>query len=97
MTEVEYFLHPWRAVRIYADYRTLDELGHVLEQLQAAAKAKSITIDQLNEAAGGNLVEYVREAIIDSSWVPPAVELAETGRRLTARLTHPAYSRAPTA
>jgi hypothetical protein len=63
MTDIKDFLHRWRAVHIYAAYRTLDELGDVLDELQAEAQAKSITIDELNKAAGGNLVEYVRQAL----------------------------------
>jgi hypothetical protein len=61
--DVQEFLYRWRAVHIHAEHRTLDSLGHVLDELVADAKAKSITLEELNKAAGGNLVEYVRQAL----------------------------------
>jgi hypothetical protein len=59
----ENFLYKWRAVHIYAAHKTLDELGDVLEQLTADAASVSLSLDDLDAGAGGNVVEYVRQAL----------------------------------
>jgi hypothetical protein len=56
----------------YGARRTLDELGNVLEQLTADAKSASLSLDDLNAAAGGNVVDYVRQALAKREAGQPA-------------------------
>jgi hypothetical protein len=56
------FLYKWRAVNIYAAHRTLDELDVALRQLMADAELEGLSLEELNAAAGGNFLEYVRQA-----------------------------------
>jgi hypothetical protein len=71
-SNAERFLYKWRASRIYTGHRTLDELGKVLNELTADAEAEELSLEELNAAAGGSMVDYVRTALakrpVGGSW-----------------------------
>jgi hypothetical protein len=61
------FLQRWREAYIYAEPRALEQLDATVAQCIADAAKAGIPTDDLEKAAGGNLKEYLRTAIIDTS------------------------------
>jgi hypothetical protein len=61
------FLERWRETNVYAEPRALEQLGETVAQCTSDAAAAGISADDLEQAAGGSLKEYLRAAIIDTS------------------------------
>ena len=61
------FLKSWRSSYIYAEARDLESLNETVAECVDDAAREGYTRDQLEKAAGGNLVMYIREAIIKIS------------------------------
>jgi hypothetical protein len=64
------FLYRWRARRIYAERRYIDELANVLRDLLSDAGEAGISPEQLRTAAGGDLETYLEAALANRgpSW-----------------------------
>ncbi|MGA7786747.1 MAG: hypothetical protein WCA56_01145 [Xanthobacteraceae bacterium] len=61
------FLERWREDNVFAEPRALEQLDATVAQCMADAAQAGISADDLAEAAGGSLKEYLRTAIIDTS------------------------------
>jgi hypothetical protein len=61
------FLENWREANIYAEPRALEQLDETVAECIGAAADIGISADDLENAAGGSLKEYLRAAIIDTS------------------------------
>jgi hypothetical protein len=61
------FLERWREANVWAEPRALEQLDATVTQCIADAAEAGISADDLAEAAGGSLKEYLRTAIIDTS------------------------------
>lgn len=61
------FLERWREANVWAEPRALEQLDATVTQCIADAAEAGIPADDLAEAAGGSLKEYLRTAIIDTS------------------------------
>jgi hypothetical protein len=61
------FLERWRQSHVYAEQRTLDQLDETVAECIGAAGEDDISADELEQAAGGSLKEYLRVAIINTS------------------------------
>jgi hypothetical protein len=61
------FLERWREANVWAEPRALEQLDATVTQCIADAAEAGISADDLGEAAGGSLKEYLRTAIIDTS------------------------------
>jgi hypothetical protein len=61
------FLERWRETNVYAEPRALEQLDATVAQCGADAVKDGISADDLEQAAGGSLKEYLRTAIIDTS------------------------------
>ena len=61
------FLENWREANGYAEPRALEQLDATVAQCIADAAEAGISAGDLARAAGGNLKEYLRAAIIDTS------------------------------
>jgi hypothetical protein len=61
------FLERWREAYVYAEPRALEQLDETVAECIADAEEAGISTDDLEKAAGGNLKEYLRTAIIDTS------------------------------
>ena len=61
------FLERWRQEYIYAEPRALEQLDETVTECVADAAEFGISANELEKVAGGNLKEYLRTAIIDTS------------------------------
>ena len=61
------FLARWRETNVYAEPRALEQLDATVAQCRADAAEAGISADDLEQAAGDSLKEYLRTAIIDTS------------------------------
>jgi hypothetical protein len=61
------FLESWREANVYAEPRALEQLDATVTQCKADAAKAGISANDLEQAAGGSLKEYLRAAIIDTS------------------------------
>jgi hypothetical protein len=61
------FLERWRQAHVYAELRALEQLDESAAECIGAAAEDGISADDLEKAAGGNLKEYLRTAIINTS------------------------------
>jgi hypothetical protein len=59
------FLERWRQAHVYAELRALEQLDATVAV--GAAAEDGISADDLENAAGGSLKEYLRTAIINTS------------------------------
>ncbi len=65
------FLERWRQAHVYAELRALEQLDETVAECIGAAAEDGIAADQLEKAAGGNLKEYLRAAIIQYERIKP--------------------------
>jgi xanthine dehydrogenase iron-sulfur cluster and FAD-binding subunit A len=61
------FLERWRQAHVYAELRALEQLDATVAECVGAAAEDGISADDLENAAGGSLKEYLRTAIINTS------------------------------
>ena len=61
------FLERWRQAHVYAELRALEQLDETVAECVGAAAEDDISADDLENAAGGSLKEYLRTAIINTS------------------------------
>jgi hypothetical protein len=61
----EDFLKSWRQTRIYSEGRGLESLDDSVNECIKDAVAAGVVREDLENAAGGNLRGFIRQAILD--------------------------------